>query len=100
MPFEGVGRTRTVLALAPGSRHRALEDGLLHACGVDIIPGVSLGPVRLGERRTEHLRRIGEPSSVFSRSPAARPCSEYRDLGLFLYYDEDDQLEFAESFVV
>ena len=61
-------------------------------------PLIGIGPLVFGISRTEVRKTLGESSRQFRKAPTdAQPTDEYAALGIHLYYDVDDRLQFMEG---
>lgn len=58
----------------------------------------SVGPIGLGESRQSVREKLGPSYDTFEKVPGANPTDAYDEIGAHFYYDDDDQLEFAEFF--
>jgi len=62
-----------------------------------IQPFVGLGWLRFGQPRQETRRLLIDSPASFLKA-ASKVVDEYRDIGLHLYFDSEDKLEFIEAF--
>ena len=66
---------------------------------MELLPFVGLGTMRFGMTRAEARGALGDNYRSFRKVPAAPTLTDaYADLGLHLYYDPADRLEFIEAF--
>jgi hypothetical protein len=63
-----------------------------------VLPFIGLGDVRLGSTRSNVRKLLGPGARTFLKSPDTPPVDAYNDLGLHLYYDGNDHLEYIEAF--
>jgi hypothetical protein len=65
---------------------------------MEIISFESVGDLRFGMAREETHNLLGNEFKPFFKSPNAKIATDaYNDLGLHLYFDQDDRLEFVEA---
>lgn len=63
----------------------------------EAIPHVSLGPVRIGARRTEIHSALGAPESNFMKTPgSAHPTDAWFQSALQVFYTSEGVVEFVE----
>jgi hypothetical protein len=65
---------------------------------VELIPFRSIGPLSFGDGRQVSREKIGSTFSTFQKVNGAHETDSFDDLGLHLYYDTEDRLEFVEAF--
>jgi hypothetical protein len=65
---------------------------------MEIVPFVAIGELRFGETRQAIRQRLGGNSQSFSKSEGENETDAYDELGLHLYFDNEDRLEFVEAF--
>jgi len=65
---------------------------------MEILPFVSIGDLRFGESRQDVRKHLGTKYQVFRKDVGANETDAYDELGLHLYYDNDDKLEYVETF--
>ncbi len=64
-----------------------------------VIPFEGLGPLRFGSSRAEIRTLLGDGFKTFAKQPASLAVTDaYENLGLHLYYDSAERLEFIEAF--
>lgn len=63
-----------------------------------INPFVSVGPLKFGASRDFVRKFIRGNFTSFKKVVSSNDTDEYLSLGLHLYYDNDDLLEFIETF--
>lgn len=63
-----------------------------------ITPYESVGPVQLGQRRNEIRRQLGPGFTSFAKDVGETETDAYDELGIHLYYDDEDRLELVEAF--
>ena len=77
---------------------RQTDEGLT-VSNWQIHPYVGLGALRFGQRRVDVRKQLGDDYSTFQKAPGVdSETDSYDNLGLHLYYDENDCLEFIEAF--
>ena len=65
----------------------------------EVVPFERLGDLRLGMSRTAVRSMLGSNFKSFRKGPdSINETDAYDQLGMHLYYDADDQLEFIEMF--
>lgn len=65
----------------------------------DIIPFSGLGDLRFGVSRATVHALLGNNFKSFRKSPySTNDTDAYDELGFHLYYDNDDQLEYIETY--
>ena len=64
---------------------------------MEIIPHVSIGELRFGESRQNIRHSLGNKYRPFQKGVGSNDTDAYDDLGLHLYFDDDDRLEFVEG---
>jgi len=65
---------------------------------VVIVPNVGIGEIMLGMSREQLHSQIGLPSKSFFKSSKDHSMSEeYKDLGVFVYFDEKDTVAAIEA---
>ena len=64
----------------------------------EITPYESVGPVRLGRQRNEIRRQLGPGFTSFAKDVGENKTDAYDELGIHLYYDDEDRLEMVEAF--
>lgn len=62
----------------------------------EIAPFKSIGILHFGQSRREVRELLGEGFKSFHRGQEPTLTDFYTELGLLLYYDKDDRLEFVE----
>lgn len=62
-----------------------------------IQPFVGLGWLRFGQPRQETRRLLNDSPASFLKA-ASKVVDEYRNIGLHLYFDAEEKLEFIEAF--
>jgi hypothetical protein len=65
---------------------------------MEVVPYISIGNLSFGDLRDEARSRIASRVEPFSKVPGKPEVDAYDDLGMHLYYDEEDRLEFVEAF--
>jgi hypothetical protein len=65
---------------------------------MDIVPFVSIGDLCFGESRMDIRGRLGHKHQSFKKDVGENETDAYDGLGLHLYYDRNDRLEFVEAF--
>lgn len=63
-----------------------------------IKPYESVGPINIGQPREVVRQVLGSDYDSFAKVAGARPADAYDSLGVHLYYDDNDLLEFVEMF--
>jgi hypothetical protein len=63
-----------------------------------IISFQSVGPISFGQSRSSVRSRLGEEFKSFRKAGGENETDAYDGLGIHLYYDDEDCLEFAELF--
>jgi hypothetical protein len=58
----------------------------------------SVGPVSFGQSRALVRSALGEKVRSFRKTEGENETDAYDGLGIHLYYDENDRLEFVEAF--
>ena len=68
---------------------------------VEITPGVGVGPIRIGQTRSEVHRSAGPPDSQFRKTNQSPTLSDvYASLGIHVYYTKLETVEYLETFAV
>lgn len=62
----------------------------------EILPFKSIGILHFGQSRSEVRELLGKGFESFHRGQESTLTDYYIELGLLLYYDQDNQLEFVE----
>lgn len=66
---------------------------------MEFVPYVSLGNIRLGMSRIAARQQLGPDFQSFQKTPDTTILTDaYNQLGLHLYYDADDEVEYIEAF--
>jgi hypothetical protein len=65
---------------------------------MEIRPFEALGTLSFGDSRSTVREKLGKEYSSFSKKTGDVPTDAYDSLGLHLYYDQDERLEFVEAF--
>lgn len=65
---------------------------------MDIRPFVSIGELRFGESRDNVRGQLGGTFVTFRKGGGKSSTDAYNELGLHLYFDANDKLEFVEAF--
>jgi hypothetical protein len=65
---------------------------------VEIVPFESIGKLSFGDSRDIARQKLGFPFTTFEKVIGADATDAFEELGLHLYYDNDDHLEFVEAF--
>jgi hypothetical protein len=66
-----------------------------------IVGGKGIGPVMIGLPMADVRSMLGEPTKQFHKSPGSIKLTDvYEPLGVHIYYDDADCVEFVESFRV
>ena len=65
---------------------------------MDVKPFLGVGKVRFGETRQETRQTLGSQFSSFRKSPGANETDAFDELGLHVYYDSEDRVNFVEAF--
>ncbi len=66
-----------------------------------VEPKVGIGSIRIGMSLDEVRSAVGEPTGRFRKtSDSPRLTDVYDGLGIHVYYDDSDSVEFIESFPV
>ena len=66
---------------------------------MQIFPNRGLGELMFGQNRDDVRSQLGPDYVAFKKTPgASRLTDAYNRLGLHLYYDEADRLNFIEAF--
>ena len=63
-----------------------------------IVSFLSMGDLRFGESRRDIRRRLGGKHQAFEKDIGENVTDAYDELGLHLYYDNEDNLEYVEAF--
>lgn len=64
----------------------------------ELRPLIGIGPLAFGISRAEVREIVGESSRLFRKAPTdVQLTDEYAALGIHLYYDVDDRLQFMEG---
>jgi hypothetical protein len=66
---------------------------------MEIIPFTSVGLLTFGETREILQAQLGTSFSTFQKVAGENETDSYDNLGLHLYYDNADRLEFVEAFL-
>lgn len=66
--------------------------------GWKIVPFESIGPIRLNQSRGVVRQILGRDFETFHKGASSIATDAYDCLGVHLYYDRHDLLEFVESF--
>ena len=68
---------------------------------VEITPGVGVGPIRIGQERSEVHQSAGPPDSQFRKTGQSPTLTDvYASLGVHVYYTKLETVEFLETFAV
>src|SRR5262245_7451219 len=65
---------------------------------MNILPFKSIGGLHFGERRVDLRQRLGERFTSFKKDVGENETDAYDELGVHLYFDDDDSLEYVETF--
>lgn len=65
---------------------------------MDIVPFTSVGILAFGDSRAATREMLASKFSTFRKNAGDSETDSFDDLGLHLYYDEKDELEFVEAF--
>ena len=65
---------------------------------MDIHPFESVGNLKFGNLRVETQRLLKAKPNSFRKAPGENETDAYDDIGLHLYFDAQDRLEFVEAF--
>ena len=79
--------TGVICGRGPGARQRLCGDSLLL---VEVLPGVGVAAVRVGDSRSEVEQRIGQPSASHGNRAV------YDTPGVVLDYDQADRVELVQ----
>ena len=63
-----------------------------------IVPYVSVGNLSFGDKREVARKKLNSPFSTFRKVIGAEVTDSFDEIGLHLYYDNDDRLQFVELF--
>lgn len=58
----------------------------------------SVGPISFGQSRDEIRNLLGSGFRSFKKTEGENDTDAYDSLGIHLYYDDDDRVEFVEAF--
>ena len=64
----------------------------------EIEPYQSVGPLTFGQTRNAVREQLGPDYDSFAKDVGENETDAYDNLGVHLYYDDDDRLEFVEAF--
>ena len=64
----------------------------------EIKPYQSVGPIQLGRHRKEIRQQLGPRFTSFAKDVGENETDAYDDLGIHLYYDDDNQIAMLEAF--
>ena len=66
-----------------------------------IVGGVGIGPAMIGMSIADVRGTMGEPTKQFRKAPNSKTLTDaYDQLGMHVYYDIADCVEFVEAFAV
>jgi hypothetical protein len=65
---------------------------------MEVTPFISVGSLRFGATREDIRAQLGARFESFKKSPNSNETDAYDELGLHLYYDRDNRLEYVEAF--
>jgi hypothetical protein len=65
---------------------------------MEIVPYTSVGGLCFGTTRNRIRERLGGGSQAFRKVDCANETDAYDALGLHLYFDDEERLEFVEAF--
>jgi hypothetical protein len=66
-----------------------------------IVGGIGIGPVMIGLPMADVRATLGEPTKQFRKAPSSLKLTDvYALLGVHVFYDDADCVEFVESFAV
>ena len=64
----------------------------------EIKPFAQVGPIEFGQLRNEVRSKLDSDYQVFKKTPGENDTDAYDSLGIHVYFDDDDQVEFVEAF--
>ncbi len=68
---------------------------------IEIVPGDRVGPIQIGQKRSEVLFAAGSPDNRFRKTQDSLTLTDvYDSLGVHVYYTMLDTVEFLEAFAV
>lgn len=65
---------------------------------LEIQPYISVGDLHFGDSRQHARQLLGSKYQSFEKVPGSNETDAYDDLGLHLYFDSQDCLEYVETF--
>jgi hypothetical protein len=65
---------------------------------MEILPFTSFGSLKFGDPRQVARQKLASPFSTFRKAGSQIDTDAFDDIGLHLYYDTNDCLEFVEAF--
>jgi hypothetical protein len=79
--------------------NRSAVKNMSNGVRMEVRPFEGLGDLRFGMSRADVRALLGPEFRSFKKTPLAKTLTDaYTQLGLHLYYDDQDRLEFIEAF--
>lgn len=63
-----------------------------------IKPFSQVGPIEFGQSRNSVRSKLNSDYRVFKKTPGENDTDAYDSLGIHVYYDDEDKVEFVEAF--